>query len=107
MNEPRRSAFREDASIPWEDVGKPGIRVKRLHEDAARGERTWLFELEPGARSAPHTHEDFEQVYILSGSFHDGKRLLRAGDYCARAPGDVHESSSPQGAVALVIYTPA
>ena len=107
MSEPRRSAFVEDAGNAWEDAGKPGIRIKRLHEDATRGERTLLFELAAGARSAPHAHEDFEQVYVLSGSFHDGERLLRAGDYCSRAPGEIHEATSDDGAVALVIYTVA
>jgi quercetin dioxygenase-like cupin family protein len=103
----RRSVHLAATGGDWEDAGKPGVRVNRLHTDASRGERTLLFELEPGARSAPHSHDDFEQLFVLSGSFHDGERLLRAGDYCSRAPGEVHEATTEEGARVLVIYTPA
>ena len=60
-----------------------------------------------GARSAPHSHDEFEQVFVISGSFHDGERLLRANDYCCRAAGEVHEASTEKGARVLVVYSPA
>lgn len=107
MKRPRGSVHVAACGSGWADAGNPGVRVKCLHADDERGERTLLFELAPGARSAPHSHAEFEQVYVLSGSFHDGERWLRAGDYCARAPGEVHEATTEEGATALVVYTPA
>ncbi len=100
------SAYACAAGARWVDAGKPGMRIRRLYEDAARGERTLLVELGPGVRSEPHAHEALEQIYVLEGSFHDGQRLLRAGDYCCRGPGAVHEGWTEEGALVLVIYTP-
>ena len=86
---------------------KPGIWVKPLYEDADRGERTLLVRMDPGARSEPHSHEGFEQVYVLSGSFQDDNRLLREGDHCCRTPGVMHSAFSEEGVLVLAIYTRA
>jgi anti-sigma factor ChrR (cupin superfamily) len=90
--------------LEWEATESPGFLVKRLHEDADRGETTWLMKMEPGCSSPPHAHEEFEEVFILEGSFHDGERLLKAGDYVARDVGAMHSSDTYDGAVMLVTY---
>ena len=87
-------------------AGKPGVWVKNLYEDPSSGERTLLIKADPGMRSPPHSHEEFEQVFILSGSFFDDEHVMRAGDYCCRAPGAMHSGGSDEGAVMLVVYTP-
>ena len=87
-------------------AGKPGVWVKNLYEDPSTGERTLLIKADPGMRSPSHSHEEFEQVFILSGSFFDDERVMRAGDYCCRAPGAMHSGGSDEGAVMLVVYTP-
>jgi quercetin dioxygenase-like cupin family protein len=91
----------------WESTGSDGMWVKRLYEDVERGERTWLFRMDPGANSPPHSHEEFEQVYVLEGSFYDEDRLVKAGEFCARSPGAVHSAASDGGALMLVVYTKA
>jgi anti-sigma factor ChrR (cupin superfamily) len=91
----------------WEFTGDEGMWVKRLYEDEARGERTWLFRMDAGACSPPHSHEAFEQVFVLEGSFSDGDRRISAGEFCARAPGAVHSATSEGGALMLVVYTKA
>lgn len=101
------SAYVSAEGAPWEPAGGDGMWVKRLYEDEERGERTWLFRMDPGARSPSHSHEEFEQVYVLEGSFHDGDRLVKAGEYCARSPGAVHCAVSDGGALMLVVYTKA
>ena len=98
------NVYRMADDIPWTEM-KPGVRVKTLYENPDVGERTLLFETAPGMQSQPHSHDEFEQVYVLSGSFHDGERLLEAGDYCYRTPGTVHGGGSSDGAVLLVIYS--
>ena len=101
------SAYTSTLASDWEPAGTEGFWVKRLYEDETRGEATWLMRMDAGAHSPPHAHEAFEQVYVLDGSFYDDDRLVRAGEYCARAPGAVHSATSDEGATMLVIYTRA
>lgn len=101
------SAYMTAVDADWEATGSDGFWVKRLYEDAARGETTWLMRVDAGAYSPPHAHEEFEQVYVLEGSFYDDDRLVRAGEFCARSPGAVHSAASDDGAIMLVIYTRA
>jgi quercetin dioxygenase-like cupin family protein len=101
------SSYVSPGGAQWESTGADGMWVKRLYEDEARGERTWLFRMDPGACSPPHSHEEFEQVYVLEGSFYDQDRLVQAGEYCARSPGAVHSAASAGGALMLVVYTRA
>jgi len=77
-----------------------------LHDDPARGERTVLMRMGPGASFGMHAHEgEREQIYVLSGSFRDQDRTLQAGDYACREPGAPHSSDSDEGCIALLVYT--
>ncbi|MEM7405681.1 MAG: cupin domain-containing protein [Pseudomonadota bacterium] len=96
-------AYQSSERLEWVEA-KPGVYVKTLFDGGPHRGRTLLFKLTPGARSAPHTHDVIEQIYVLEGDFHDGASWLRAGDMCVRPPGTVHSASTEQGAVALVIY---
>jgi anti-sigma factor ChrR (cupin superfamily) len=96
--------YLEAGPLAWEESGTPGFLVKRLHEDTATGESTWLMKMEPGCTSPPHAHDTFEEVYVLEGAFHDGGRLLKAGDYVAREVGAMHSADTQDGAVMLVVY---
>jgi anti-sigma factor ChrR (cupin superfamily) len=99
------SSYAGGNGIDWTQA-KPGVRVKWLYCSPDGLNRTGLFELEAGASTALHEHTSLEQIYVLSGAFHDGTRLLCAGDHCVRPPGVVHSAYSEAGAVALVIYSP-
>lgn len=89
----------------WQSSGSDGFLLKTLHEDAETGRRTWLMKVEPGSYSPPHAHEEFEEIFIIEGSFSDGENTYRAGDYAIRAPGAVHDSSSDEGAIVMLIYS--
>ena len=104
---PAISSYMSAAAKDWEPAGGGGFWVKRLYEDQERGERTWLMRIDAGAYSPPHSHEEFEQVYVLDGSFYDDDRLVKAGEFCARSPGAVHTAASDDGALMIVIYTKA
>jgi quercetin dioxygenase-like cupin family protein len=99
-------AYMSAAGDDWEPAGER-MWMKRIYENGDRGERTLLFRMEPDSCSPPHSHEEFEQVYVLAGSFYDEHRLLRAGDFCVRSPGAVHSAASDDGALMLVMYTKA
>ena len=101
------SSYSSVVGKDWEPTDTDGFWVKRLYEDEQRGECTWLMRIDPGAYSAPHAHEQFEQVYVMEGSFYDDDRLVKAGEFCARSPGAVHSAGSDNGALVLVIYTKA
>ena len=60
MNHTPTSVYASAEQLEWVEA-KPGIHVKVLYADPARGERTVLARMEPGARSAPHCHDEFEQ----------------------------------------------
>ena len=85
-------------------VAKPGVHAKLLYEDESRGERTMLVRLDPQAKSLPHSHTEHEQIFVIEGSFDDGARMLEAGDFCVRTPGQVHTAFSPDGALVMVTY---
>jgi quercetin dioxygenase-like cupin family protein len=84
---------------------KPGLFTKTLFENTETGDRVVLSRSRPGHRSAPHAHEELEHVYVLSGSFFDDQHLMRAGDYCVRAPGAIHAGGTDEGAVILSVYS--
>ena len=48
------SQYIDVASMPWDATSSPGIDVKILYEDKARGLMTALFRWAPGARLNLH-----------------------------------------------------
>ena len=100
------SAYVAGSALAWQPKGER-MQVKTLFASPDGRNRTLLFRLEPGAQSAPHAHEELEQIYVLEGSFNDGDKLLRTGDHCVRAAGVMHTAQSSEGALVLVVYSPA
>jgi anti-sigma factor ChrR (cupin superfamily) len=98
------TTYLDAEALPWQADG-PRFWTKLLHSDAGRGERTLLMKVDPGASFPLHAHEEIEQIFVLSGSFFDQDRTLRAGDYACRAPGAMHTAGSHEGAVMLLIYS--
>jgi anti-sigma factor ChrR (cupin superfamily) len=90
----------------WQLTESPGFWIKPLYDDLERGEKTMLMKVDAGAFSPSHTHDgEFEQIFVIQGSFHDQNGTLRAGDYCCRAPDAAHTAGSEEGAVVLLVYT--
>jgi anti-sigma factor ChrR (cupin superfamily) len=105
MTTPQAGSRHLDPGImDWQSDG-PKFWTKLLYEDRARGERTLPMRLDPGAAFDTHAHEEIEQIYVISGSFFDQDRTLRAGDYACRAAGAMHTTGSTEGAVLLLIYS--
>ncbi len=78
----------------------PGVDIKVLHRDEARGRQVYLLRMEPGARLPPHPHKLDEECIILSGEMDVGGLTLRAGDIHMVHAGVKHpEVISPTGAV--------
>jgi anti-sigma factor ChrR (cupin superfamily) len=78
----------------------PGVEIKVLHRDEARGRQVYLLRMEPGARLPPHPHKLDEECIILSGEMDVGGLLLRAGDIHMVHAGVSHpEVITPTGVV--------
>ncbi len=77
-----------------------GISEKVLSNDmnmaAKTGKRTRLLRLEPGAQTpAAHTHNYWEEIYVIEGSMIEGtpeseEKRISAPAYACRKPGFLH-----------------
>src|SRR5260221_12047722 len=99
------SAYLASAQAEWQPTDTEKFWIKPLYEDAAKGEKTLLMKVEPGAYSPLHAHEEFEQFYVLEGSLYDQEQVMNAGDYVCRAVGAMHSAGSDKGAIVLLVYT--
>ena len=91
----------------WAPSGSDGFLVKVLRQSEDGTHKTWLMKVESGAYSPPHAHDELEQVLVLEGSFYDQDRTYGPGDFVTRQAGEMHEAGSRDGAVILLIYSPA
>lgn len=67
-----------------------GVREIVLEELCEGETEASLIQLMPGGGIPDHNHGGEELTLILSGAFHDGRALYRAGDLCSAAPGTRH-----------------
>ena len=88
------NVFGDESGKKWTPVRGLEGRVEEitLAEDSVSGYYTRLTRFLPGANTTAFgskKHDYPEEVYIVSGSLHDYSfnRLLVAGDYASRPPG--------------------
>ncbi|XXK22849.1 cupin domain-containing protein [Arenicellales bacterium nBUS_48] len=94
-------------NIDWQACDESGFWVKPLIEDDSKMIRTCLMKIDASAFSDLHAHDEYEQIYVLSGSFYDQDSEYGAGDLIVRAPGTLHTAGSKTGATVLLFYSPA
>ncbi len=97
----------DSKQIDWQECGAQGFSIKPLLEDSRAGLRTWLMQVDAGAFSPLHAHDEVEQIYVLEGSFYDQDKTYHPGEFIVRAPGAMHSAGSEDGAVVLLFYSPA
>lgn len=85
------------ATMAWEECGIPGVTVKVLAVDEARGYRTSLVHMQPGARLPEHRHAGVEEVFLLEGDFTVEGVRLAPGDLCYSDGGSVHGVGATEG----------
>jgi anti-sigma factor ChrR (cupin superfamily) len=101
------SIYVDPDALDWSS-GDDGFSVKLLYENSSRGERTLLMKLSPGAFFPTHAHEgEWEQIYVIEGTFYDEQRTMGPGDFVCRSPGAPHTAGSETGATVLLFYTKA
>jgi anti-sigma factor ChrR (cupin superfamily) len=92
-----RAAFEHDGlqfvrspRVDWQPCGLAGVEIKTLAVDAARGYRTLLVRMQPGAALPPHRHAGVEESYVIDGELLVSGVRMGAGDYCRAAANSIH-----------------
>jgi anti-sigma factor ChrR (cupin superfamily) len=80
----------------------PGIEVKMLSVDKARGYFTALARMAPGAVLGPHRHLEIEDSYVLEGDMTISGVLMGPGDHCHANPGSVHSPTTTKNGCVFV-----
>lgn len=91
------------AEAEWQEAA-PGISCKLLATDVERGRVSMLVRLAPGAEYPPHTHADFEELYMLEGELTVDDKRLQAGDYLRSEAGTTdHRVWSETGCTGVLL----
>jgi anti-sigma factor ChrR (cupin superfamily) len=75
----------------WRPHPVPGVRVKLLSRDEARGYAMFLLEAASRAEFPSHDHSGAEECFVLRGELTIGGRTLRAGDFHHAPAGTRHD----------------
>ena len=104
---PAGFAFHHASDDRWLPHPVPGIRMKVLALNKARGYATLLLDVEPGTRFPSHHHGGAEECYVVSGSIVPSGRRLGPGDFVhADADTDHGELWTDEGAQVILIVPP-
>lgn len=105
---PEGFAFRYERDSDWVPHPVPGIRMKVLALNRARGYATLLLDVEPGTRFPAHHHTGGdEECYVVSGSLYTCGRRLTAGDFVhADAETDHGELWTEEGCRVILVIPP-
>jgi anti-sigma factor ChrR (cupin superfamily) len=88
----------------WAATPLPGIQMKVLSVDKARGVATMLIRATAGAVYPSHHHSGPEECYVIRGSVVIDGRVLHAGDFHhADVDSDHGEITTTEGAEVLIV----
>lgn len=105
--EPDGFAFHQASDDRWLPYPVPGIRMKVLALNKARGYVTLLLDVPPGTRFPSHHHGGAEECYVVSGSIVTCGRRLGPGDFVHADAGTDHgELWTDEGARVILVVPP-
>ena len=90
---------------PFDNYGLPihGMSWYRITYDKKTGQGTYILKMEPGAKSKPHEHTNFEEFIMLEGELIDtDNKIFKKGDIVTFEPGSSHSSYTKTGCLILV-----
>lgn len=88
----------------WRAHPVPGIRVKTLSRNAARGYAMLLLHADAGAEFPAHTHSGAEECLVLQGDVTIGGRTLHPGDFHHASAYTTHSPVTTQsGCIVLLV----
>ncbi len=105
--EPAGFAFHWTRDDLWLPHPVPGIKMRVLALNKARGYATLLFDVAAGTRFPSHHHGGAEECYVVSGSLFTCGRRLVAGDFVhADADTDHGELYTEEGCQVILVVPP-
>ena len=90
---------------PFDNYGKAieGMSWHKISYDKKKGQGTYVLKMEPGAKSIPHEHINYEEFYMLDGELIDvDGKVFKKGDIVSFEPGSQHSSYTKNGCLILV-----
>ena len=107
LRDPAGFAFHHASDDRWLPHPVPGIRMKILALNKARGYVTLLLDVAPGTHFPPHHHGGAEECYVVSGSLFTCGRRLAAGDFVHADDNTDHgELWTDEGAQVILVVPP-
>ena len=90
---------------PFDNYGVPiaGMSWHKISYNEKTGQGSYILKMEPGAKSLPHKHINYEEFLMLDGELidHDDK-IFKKGDFITFEPGSSHSSYTKAGCLLLV-----
>jgi len=90
---------------PFDNYGSitPGMSWYKITYDQKLGRGTYVLKMNPGAKSVPHKHSNFEEFFMLDGELIDlDGQVFKKGDLITFYPGSTHSSYTKDGCLILV-----
>ena len=99
--------FVRAAEADWRQGVAPGVEIRRLYADRARGTTTALVRMAAGTGLPGHRHVSAEQFYMLSGDAQIVGETLGAGDYYRTPAGTSHDVTHTEGGCEFLLISSA
>ena len=90
---------------PYDRYADPveGMHWCNFSYEAANGAGSFLLRMDPGCKSFPHEHVNYEDFYVVEGELIDNDgSVFRSGDFVSFRPGSRHWSTTPDGCTLVV-----
>ena len=90
---------------PFDNYGSviPGISWHKITYNKEIGQGTYVLKMDPGAKSIPHEHVNYEEFLMLEGELIDpDNKVFKKGDFITFEPGSSHSSYTKNGCLLLV-----
>ena len=90
---------------PFNNYGSviSGMSWHKITYNEKTGQGTYVLKMDPGAKSLPHEHINYEEFLILDGELIDpDNKVFKKGDLVTYEPGSSHSSYTKNGCLILV-----
>ena len=90
---------------PFDNYGLPipGMSWHKITYSKKNGQGTYILKMDPGAKSLPHKHTNYEEFIMLDGELVDpDNKVFKKGDIVTFDPGSSHSSYTKNGCLVLV-----
>ena len=90
---------------PFDNYGSviPGMSWHKISYDKKTGQGSYILKMDPGAKTIPHKHINYEEFYMLDGDLTDADgKTFKRGNFVTFKPGSSHSSYTEKGCLILV-----